>query len=232
MTEIWNDLASIKIEWIVAISTIVTALTGVILAFFTWRLALLTRELATETRRTREAGERADVQVSVGPHERDVNLIALTVANVGKGTAHDLRLSVEPDAFEERDGKKEPLKLRISTFLPEARVVHYVGLYPSMTEKTVKGRVHYQDPLGEHTTSFEQDVSGWLSLMVPGDQPAYEAAEALGKIAATVDRWTNDRRLGVNVFSQADRDKASRAHATWLAERNRSVAVPPQDTVE
>lgn len=81
MADLWNALLTVKAEW-------VSALTSVILAILTFWLAALTRVLARETRRTREANERADVQVSVGPQDEHVQVIELVIANVGKASAH------------------------------------------------------------------------------------------------------------------------------------------------
>jgi len=82
-------------NWMSAVGALVSAAASVVLAFYTVRLAALTKDLARETQRTREASERADIQFSVESHEEHINTIELVIANVGEAAAHDVTVSIE-----------------------------------------------------------------------------------------------------------------------------------------
>lgn len=205
---IWTWLSDIKPDYLTAWATLA-------LVVFTYRLASLTRVLARETRATREAGERADVQCAIQPHEEHLNVAELVIANLGAASATHVTLTYGPTMRGNEEVGKKTIKL--SRLLPGARIRATVGSYVHMHTKTFRAEGVFRDRFGESSIEYEQELGGWLGHSRVSGHPEYKTAEALSKMADTMDKWTRfGGRLEVNAFSTKDREKEEqRLRQAW-----------------
>jgi hypothetical protein len=181
----------------------VSAISGTALAVLSFWLGLPTKTLAKETRLSREAGERADIQCAIEPHEEHVNLLELVIANVGAAAAEHVRVSIEPWRI---GAEHKSQTFSWTCLLPGTRFRILLRSYPNLPAKVTKTCVIYHDKFGRHESRFEQDIQGWAGFSQISHQPNYSIADLLKKIERTFDGWNGFHRLKIDVFDKADRD--------------------------
>lgn len=216
------------LAWVADPSGAVTLLSSLALTFFTWRLVVLTRSLANETKLTRLQKERADVQLAVEPHPEHLNAVELVIANVGAAAARGVEISVRVIMPEGDKAIREPRNLRLDALLPGSRHRLFVGSFLELKASgTVIAEVTYSDSLGRHDEKIKQPLSGWSGFGKLGSEPGYEAAKALSKIANTIDQWNGFRRLAVDVYDTEDRRRSGAEVRTWLQGQQGVMHQPP-----
>ena len=216
----WSWLSQIKPDQLTAWATLA-------LVLVTYRLAMLTRVLARETRTTREAGERADVQCAIQPHEEHINIAELVIANLGAASAIEISLTYGPTISGNKESKTKTLKL--SRLLPGTRIRATVGSYVDMHTQTFRASGTFKDRFGERPIAYEQELGGWLGLSRVSGHPEYKTAEALSKIAEVIGRWAPTGRLEVSTFSSRERDKEQQLLSEFHEEAERCLGQPPSN---
>ena len=219
-------------EWLSAGATAISALTGLVLAWFTFRLADLTKVLATETRATREASERANVQCSSHVHEEFKSVVELVIVNTGSATAAKIVVNYGP-RFRSNELRAEN-SISFSKLLPGEKVRITLGSYVELKDETVHAAVKFSDKFGEHAERYEQRMADWLGWATMPDRPEFASARALGKIAQTLDHWNGLSRLQVDTFNAEDRAERMRIlQQSWdnaEIEQSSSTPAPPTPT--
>jgi hypothetical protein len=211
-------------EAIAAASAGVAAATSIALVYFTYRLARLTKDLAVETRLTREARDHAEIEVAVEPHPMIVNMFELVVSNAGQGAAWDVRLQIGGTGLRRRStdaSESEPAReLRLASFLPGAK--HRMFLNSALSaarDAFVEVDYEFCDTRGKHSKKLRQEFSGWFGYGRIGEDPGYSAAKSLEHIAKTLDGWNGFRKLQVDIFNEADRMRLYEEQEEWLREQ-------------
>ena len=97
-------------------------------------------------------------------------------------------------------------ELSFSTILPKAKFRHYLVAVPSK-DQVVMVRAAYNDTLGSYKREFKQRLVGLFGYRRNGHYPSYKSADALTRIATILDGWRTNKRLGVDVFNQRDRQR-------------------------
>lgn len=215
-------------EWLSAGATAISAVTGLILAWFTFRLADLTKVLATETRATREASERANVQCSSHVHEEFKSVVELVIVNTGSAPALSVVTNYGP-RFRGNELRTEN-SISFSKLLPGEKVRITLGSYVELKDETVHAAVKFSDKFGEHTERYEQRMADWLGWATMPDRPEFASARALEKIAQTLDHWNEFSRIQVDIFNAEDRAERIRMlQQHWdnaESDQSSSISIP------
>ncbi|UFN49918.1 hypothetical protein LPC08_04560 [Roseomonas sp. OT10] len=193
---------------VAALAALLSGATSLALAWFTWRLVILTKTLAEETRLTRQVNERADVQLAIEPHPRGGNIFELVIANTGKAAAKNLIVQIGEDSLSERRRGTGPVNRSITTLLPGSQTAIFLGPFfgDEAKAKIVRARATYQDSFGNHTLEIEQKISGWFGPHRLSRYPDFKAADALEKIFETMRSWSGSSRLNVDIHTRQDRN--------------------------
>jgi hypothetical protein len=94
------------LEWIEANQAFATLLSYIIIALATLAYALLTAAILRETGRLRKIESDPEIVAYLEKEPRYPELVNIIVANVGRGTAHDISFDVEQSP---KIGKRQPL---------------------------------------------------------------------------------------------------------------------------
>src|ERR1035441_1102121 len=176
--------------------------------------AVLTNTLVAETRRMRERQTEPDLSIAAVPSREWLNWINMEIANVGAGSAHNIRLQVEPD-FENRPGewlsRLGPFKNGIKHLPPGSKVSFFVmEMVGKDSEKRRNSeftiRAEYQN--GEGTSvrrEFPISLSYMEGLMAIDKDPLIGLREHAATIAQTVTKWAEAARSEID-------------HRMWVSE--------------
>lgn len=212
-------LFNLDSQLIAAWAAAASAVSGFVLAAFTFQLNRITRILAEEAKRARQANEQADVQCAVEPHEEYPTIIEFVIANTGRAAARQVTISIEPGAF----SREEPVSLVLSALLPEARFRIYVNSFPAMKDKVIRARITYEDAVGAHERYFEQDVRGWLGFARISSNPSYKIARAVEHLERAVSSWAGQHGLKVETFDRHDRARKDQDDQAWLTKAEQEM---------
>ena len=211
-------------EHLTLLATLVSAVMAVV-------ITALTRTLASENRMLRKAGTEPDVVAYLLPNPRFVNFLNLVVANVGRGPARNVVVEFIGD-LTILQKKGAPLlaksKLPILSVLPQdERFVQFFGSFLEFSEvDTIPDFticVHYQTSKGENRTSTSRaSISDFLGLTRVGNSPEHDTAEALQKIAKSIEGWSSFNRLKVETFTAAEIAQEQKAQVDAMEERKKT----------
>ena len=231
----WTHFSFLTPERVSAVGSLLSGLTSVALAYLTFRLVILTRDLAKETRLTRESRDHAEVRLSVEPHTAHISFLELVVANVGQGTAEDLKLTISGDGVRETSSPGGRKPLRLASLLPGSRhrifVASSLGADPAAL---VLAKIEYSDTRGRHEYELKQEIGGWFGFSRLGRDPTEEMASALRKISDTMKDWSGFQKLQVDVYSDKERQRdqdESEARLRELKERAQKVRGEPESDI-
>lgn len=85
------------LEWVIQNNAVVTAGATVVIAVFTFALAILTGMLAVENRKLRRAGTDPQIVAYLVPHPDGNGAINFVLANIGQGPARNVQFDLEYD---------------------------------------------------------------------------------------------------------------------------------------
>jgi hypothetical protein len=221
-------------------------LTSIVVAATSVVLAVLTYQLAVETKLLRKAGTDPSLSVHIEAGERHVNAIFLVIRNHGRGTAYDVKWTVTPDAktLEAHGVELRSLKLldglsqiasgqKIETFFGMAfGMLNGEGCPPITIEAT------YRDAHGtELKDRFVLSPRQFEGLTRLGQSIGEDVADSLKKIVKLLENVTPEGKLHVATSSEHPSSSRARrvrmtvgqdAHSTEHAARVADVeqAVP------
>lgn len=214
--------ASLPLADLSAWGTVVSAAASLALVVFTFWLAVLTRTLARETRLSREAGEKADVQCSVEPHEEHVVIIEFIIANLGRASAVNVVASFGPVRPRPDEGPARTLSF--ARLMPGTRVRLSLGSYADMPQKVIRADISFEDKFGSHKMHYEQDLELWLGLSQVSNKPGYAMAQSLSQIERILRDWsTSANYLKVDTFTSRDRTQHDKDLQMWIREQSKKV---------
>lgn len=224
-----------KAEWVSALGTLLAAMTSVVLAYFTYRLAILTSDLAREQKLMREIRFHAEVELAVEPHRAHVNVLELVVANCGQSTAKDVAIIMDGALIRNNNDPIGSRKHIISAILPGKQ--HRIFLASAAGKAAtdgVRATVTYSDARGVRQSRLEQTVGGLFGFSRIGEEPDFAAAKALADIARTLDGWNGFRKLAVDVYNKNDRERELAEREVFVAKADREFGaqVSQGDTSE
>lgn len=222
-------LSSIDPTSLSAWATVVSAVSSIALLVATVWLGRLTRVLATETKLTRLANERAQVDCSIQPSPDSISLQNLVVLNSSKNLAQDVTIKVMRGGHFYRS--LNPV-FQFTNFIPGERKEIFIGSYIQMTEKIFEANVSYRDKTGYNEFTYKQDLSLWNDLTQVGEDPQVGMIKKLDEIKRTLDGWTSSGRLRVTTYTKRESEEEQ---AQWFAAQDaaarlqQGVKVAPTD---
>jgi hypothetical protein len=184
--------------------------------------AILTWKLVRETMLLREAQTEPRIEITAQPFETAFKLLRLQVRNTGLGPAQRLRFRIKvinggepalrmlseltkPNFFEKGIEYFGPGQERFSAFTNMA--VDFNAKVAAVFEVWMR----YESATGkryEATTVI--DMAEWKGAQQLGTPSIYKIVESIDKIQQDVSHFASGlRRLGIDVYTQDDRDQAN-----------------------
>ncbi|MEB4591413.1 hypothetical protein VSS37_10520 [Candidatus Thiothrix sp. Deng01] len=215
-----------------ALSAVFSGVVTVATVIYAW----LTWKLVDETRKMRQAQTEPRVQVTYRVREEWVNLLDISVKNIGLGPAYDIRLHIrEHNDVSGAQILKEAL-LKLACFKSGLSYLgpgqEYFSFWTSLAEgdaTKVDSRLvivcSYKSATGiSQVDDYVIDLSEMKGSSRLGEPPLHKMAKQLEKIEQHLQHTIGgSRRLRVDSFSQADRD-AERAALEERIQRDREGA--------
>lgn len=186
------------LDWIAQNANAVTAIATAVIAAFTMMTAVLTWALMTENRRLRKAGTEPKVTAYLTPHPDGNGAINFVLANIGQGSARNVKFSFECD---EADFVRHDVWLAndsnraCASVLPQGeKITALFGRSYDLAGSCKDGNgiilkpfivnINYYDLSGKKRSTIQTlDVSQFLGLKgLFAKPPAREIADALNKI--------------------------------------------------
>lgn len=198
-------------EFIAAVPDSITVLGVVVTAVATVMLWLVTRALATETKRMAEASAQPQVVVSIEPNQWAMNYADIVVANTGNATAFDVLVKFDPEIPGEPDLPDRPTPLQtVSLLRPGQKLVNFLSSFEPIIDVSytvaVSWKRHPADQKRETLTYplnlKEMDGRGSLGASDPMNQIATEVKNMRDDLKRVVD---GNRSIKAEVFTTMDR---------------------------
>jgi hypothetical protein len=190
-----------------AIMVIATA----VIAIASLATFFVTLMLARENRLLRKAGTEPQVVAYLLPDDRHTTTLNFVLSNIGQGPARNVSYTFDADMA---DFAKHNARLMNSderpaiSVLPQGeRFVAYFGvghqLFAGEGLKPFTVNVSYENIKGKSTKKdFPLDIAQYLDVVTLGTPAEHEVAEAMKKLAKTVEYWTSgSRRLKVETIT-------------------------------
>lgn len=205
--------------------------------------AILTWKLVTETRLLREAQTEPRIEITAQPFETAYNLLRLQVRNTGMGPARRLRLRInvisggesalsmlneltKPNFFEKGLEYFGPGQERFSAFTNMA--VDFNAKVAAVFEVWIR----YESATGQrYEDTAVIDMAEWKGAQQLGTPSIYKIAKSIEIIQKDVGHFASGfRRLGIDVYSQDDRDRENdelqQLHEDMQRELDRTQQLP------
>lgn len=206
-----------------------------VVAFATVAYVVLTTLLVRETRAVRRAGAEPHVSVYAEPSERTSAFFDLVIANVGSGSAYDLRFSLEEEWTilpNEELSQIGLIKDGIGYLAPGQRfrfiVAHGSGLFKEGVQSWFRLHVGYRDVFGRHRDeTFPIDFRPYRGMTSVGEDPEQKLAKAVDEIAKSARSVTSYNKLRVALWTQEDLDRERVEREKRREEMQRGGQAPP-----
>lgn len=172
----------------------ITALATVVLTATTIVYAALTAVLARENRLLRRAGTEPEVVAYLIPDQRNINMINLIVANVGRGPAMNVAIEYVAD-FDDfaKHGVRASFKGRrkLLSALPQGERFHFLfgSAFDLLGQNPLKDfsiKVFFEDTHGRERTSESLGSISNFEGIGRAHTPENEIAEAVKKISEAI----------------------------------------------
>jgi hypothetical protein len=200
---------------VIALATVVTAFTSVVLAATTIVYAWHTRNLAIENTRLRKAGTEPQVVAYATIDPLVYGAIDFVVANIGKGPARNVRFEIVSGGadFASKEVKMPHVAVTFNILPQDDKISQFMGMGWSLLAGTpltpFEVEVRYESIEGEkYNNRFAIDISQFTGLIRLGEPPDEQIAKAVKEIAEEMKRWTRSR-LPVEMITareQGERD--------------------------
>ena len=200
--------------WVTAAATIATAVATAVLAVVTWLLFKATRRMA-------EATSEPYVVATIEPNRWSFIHTDLLVENTGTGPAFDVQLSFDPPLQRERGGAQIDLPLNaIAVLRPSQSLRNFIGNGTDFLKSTYRVSISWKaspNAKSRTTNSYDLNISHYEGLIqLGGGDPLVQIAQELKKVGEALERLTRGpSRLGVDVYSEADRNRERKAQVSW-----------------
>jgi len=213
--------------------------------------AILTWKLVTETRLLREAQTEPRIEITAQPFETAFNLLRLQVRNTGMGPARRLRFRIKvisggesalsmlneltkPNFFEKGLEYFGPGQERFSAFTNMA--VDFNTKVAAVFEVWIR----YESATGQrYEETAVIDMAEWKGAQQLGTPSIYKIEKSIEIIQRDVGHFASGfRRLGIDVYSQDDRDRENdelqQRYEDMQRELGQTQQLPltPQETTE
>jgi hypothetical protein len=200
--------------WIETVGVIVTALATI-------ALARVTFVLAKETKRLADVGERPNVVITFEPNRRSMMYLDMIMQNVGTAPAYDVEFVFDPPLeIETQQGRTQPGMIKkISILKPQQLLVASFVSWADLRTKAFTTKVSWTripNSKKREDLSYFVDLQLLEGLRRLGGDPQVEMAQAVKKISDEVGHLGSGfRKLSVNTFSAADREKEQCEAEEW-----------------
>ena len=170
------------IDWVNASSTVVIAVMAVLTGILTYRLF-------RENRSLRRANTLPQVVAYLSPDDKNLVIICLTIKNIGRGVARNVRFTVhaDPNAFDNETARYVFVDRKPFGILPQdASATFDLGTFPALFNKPelwpLEVSVEYDDLGGKHyDQTYPLDVSPFFGIRA-GVPTEVEIAQSLNNI--------------------------------------------------
>jgi len=198
--------------------------------------ALLTGILVLETRRLRQVQTEPRIQITVDGFDFTVNIVRLSISNIGQGPARNLRFSTSVISGGE-SAEKLLAEFTSSNFFRTG--LRYFGpaqhIYSGYTQVNVdyegksnsilSFKVSYENLNGQkYEEELLVDMAELKGRYQLGTPNLYSIAKSLEKIQKDVHHFsTGFKRLKVDAYDSADREEEEREREEWRKESMKEV---------
>ena len=192
----------------------IAAFLAVFLNTFSVGLAVF---LYKENKRLREEGSRPNVVAYLQPAEGHITIANLIVANVGKGPAHNIKITHDASRSDLEKHKVRIRNLEIfekwRVLPPREKFTLWFGEWPNLLSEPplspLNLSISYEDDDGRlFKVSYSLDPARFEGLSAINSAPFHEIAVVLGKISNEMSKWTSGfDRLKVETISTQDRQR-------------------------
>jgi hypothetical protein len=204
-------------QWLTANAALVNLFFSFVVAVATAVYAKLTFELVRETRWMRRAQTEPKVLITIHPSEIWINLILITIKNIGPGPALSLKFTVENDLDLDARRKLSELGMikhgvrrlapqqSLTTFLTS--MVDSIHKDAKWEEKHAMVRCSYKSESGEsYQDAFDIGFEHLMGMMTVGNPPLPDIAKALEKMESLMRRTVGPSgRVQVDTYDRRDR---------------------------
>ena len=191
--------------------------------------ACLNARLVSETRRMREAQTEPHIQVTYKIRDEWINLLDVSIRNIGLGPAYDISFELRSEAINEEKNDLIASLERLNCF---SKGLAYLGpdqdfssfwtnltdSHSSKLETRVEVICRYRNATNvNYTIPCVLDLSELKGISRIGEPALYKISKQMESIAKNIDHLASGyNRLKVDGYSQADRDAE---RAAWELER-------------
>ena len=197
-------------SWMETLGVVITALATIVLAW-------VTTVLARETKRLAVIGHCPQVVVTIEPSKRSMMWQELHVENTGTAPAFDVEIEFDPPLKLEK--REFPLS-KISVIKPRQIISTTLANYNTLKDKRFNVIARWAlAPNGKKhdSLSYVFDAKFVEGMARLGDVPEIELARSVKRLS---DEFANVasgfHKLGVNVFTRADRQAEEKEREEWL----------------
>jgi hypothetical protein len=211
------------VNWLITNANLITAIATVGLLVATAVLAFLTFLLARQTKisnqHNRELAE-PEVFLKIWPSIQAPNCLNLVLTNTGGGNAYDVtvQFSGETSHFKHFPEDK---KLHFTNIKSGDELTRFIADYAQLESKKYEMILEYKNKLGQvfsRSYFFDLELIGksWMDIE---KNWTYEQFKEVKSIRESLRHLASGfKRLKVDIFNEADREKAKVEHEKWAKE--------------
>jgi hypothetical protein len=208
--------------WVTGAATIVTAIATGVLAWVTWLLWKATNRMAAAT-------SEPYVVATLEPNRWSFIHLDLVLENTGSGPAFDVQIVFTPPIARERGGVADVQPIdRVAVLRPAQVLRDYLSKGGDFLEKSYRVSLSWKtSPTAATrvTNAYDLDIKHYDKfIQLGGNDPAFQMAQELKKLREAIEPvMRGQRKTGVDVYSQADRDAEARElERIWAEQSARS----------
>lgn len=205
--------ATAILTWAQVGSTVATAAATI-------ALVVATIVLARHTRRMADSSSQPHIVATLEVNQWSVMHFDIRVTNAGTGVAYDIEVEFDPPLKQdERHRHGLPLR-KISILRPGQSMAALIGEYPALKDTAYTVTTSWRRFPGaeREKNRYAHSVADWDSVIsLNGGSPHVHIAKSLQHLR---DDWksvaSGARRVNVDIFSQAERDRARAKLEEWF----------------
>lgn len=230
-----SDTFKLLNEYSGALTVIFTA----VVTLSTVVYAILTAFLVLETRRLRQVQTEPKIQITIVDLDFAINIVRLSIKNIGQGAARNLRLS--PSVVSGSESAEHLLEQFISPnffhtglgYLGPGGMVYsgYTSLsddFEGKSKSILKFKIEYENLTGsKYRDELLLDMSEIRGRYQLGKPNLYAIAKSLEKIQSDIHHLaTGFKRLKIEAYDRKDREAERTEREAWLEEAGKKLGNP------
>lgn len=183
-----------------------------LLMLLTAALVYYTMALAREAKLTREQSVAPAIFIHFEPCKASTMHLDLVIENSGTGGAYDVEIVDEANNAVEGKPINDLPFLSPHALKPKQQIRHFIGSYAELQELTFEFKATCKSSSGkEYRQDFTVCPGTLLGLGKLGEEPSLKIANAVEKISQDINALTGFKRVGVDCYTQKERDAERKA---------------------